>query len=84
MSNSQNINLIFIFQGNSYSIQCQENDKLNAIFLRFATKAQIDIKDLIFYHNAKEVPSCDKTLFNLQIKSNSTFSVVKKMLLVLD
>ena len=48
MSNSQNINLIFIFQGNSYSIQCQENDKLNAIFLRFATKAQIDIKDLIF------------------------------------
>ena len=48
MSNSQNINLIFIFQGNSYSIQCQENDKLNAIFLRFATKAQINIKDLIF------------------------------------
>ena len=78
MSNSQNINLIFIFQGNNYSIQCQENDKLNAIFLRFATKAQIDIKDLIFYHNAKEVPSCDKTLFNLQIKNFSQINAVPK------
>ena len=59
-------------------MQCQESDKLNDVFQRFATKMERNVNDLAFYYNAKEVPSCDKTLFNLQIKSNSTFSVVQK------
>ena len=81
MSNSQNINLIFIFQGNSYSIQCQENDKLNAIFLRFATKAQRNADDFIFYYHAMEVHPSDKTLYNLQVSNYNTFNVVEKTII---
>ena len=73
-----NINLLFVYQGKNLSMQCQESDKLNDVFQRFATKMERNVNDLAFYYNAKEVPSCDKTLFNLQIKSFQTFNVVEK------
>ena len=76
-----NINLLFLYQGKNLSMQCQESDKLNDVFQRFATKVQRNVNDLQFYYNAKEVPSCDKTLFNLQIKSYQTFNVVDKTII---
>ena len=71
-----NINLHFAYGQNSLMIQCQENDKTKDVFQKFADKVQRNVKDFHFYFNSMEIPSCDKTLYNLQIKNYSQINVV--------
>jgi len=71
-----NINLIFIFKGNKITLQCQVTEKLKDVFQRFASKIEKDVKDLEFYFNSMRLVPCDKTLFNLQIKSFSEINAV--------
>ena len=76
-----NINLIFNFEGNNLSMQCQESDKLKDVFQKFATKVQRDVNDLVFYFNSVQLVAYDKTLFNLQLKPFSTINAVDKHVL---
>lgn len=73
-----NINLIFIYKGNNLSMQCMSTDKLRDVYTRFATKMQKNIDDFSYFSNAKEVPPCDKTLEQLQLRNYFTFNVVQK------
>ena len=71
-----NINLNFVYGVNSLMIQCQESDKTRDVFQKFADKVQRKVKDFHFYFNSMEIPSCDKTLYNLQSKNVSQIFVI--------
>ena len=73
-----NINLIFNYQGNNLSMQCQDSEKLKDVFQRFASKVQKNVNDLDFYFNSIQLIPCDKTLFNLQLRTFSTITAVDK------
>ena len=69
------LNLIFNFQGKSLTLQCTENETLNEIYKRYCIKADLNINDIKFYKNGKELKGCEKTLSALGIHPNSTFDV---------
>ena len=73
-----NLNLIFNFKGNKLTMQCQDTDKLKDVLQKFANKVQRNVDDLDFYINTIRLVPCDKTLFNLQIKTFYTINVVDK------
>ena len=71
-----NLTLIFNYEGNKISMQCNSNEKLNDVYNRFCSKVGQNMSNCAFYFNAKIVPPCNKTLENLQIKNFNAFSVV--------
>ncbi len=78
---SNNINLIFNYQGNQITMQCQSNEKIKDVFKRFGTKVQRNADDFAFYYHAMEVHPSDKTLYNLQVSNYNTFNVVEKTII---
>ena len=73
-----NLNLVFNFQGNSITMQCNSSEKLIDVYTRLCSKIGKNLSDCSFYRNAKEVPPCNKTLENLQITNFNSFVVVLK------
>ena len=73
---SNPISLIFLYEGNSLTIQCQEGDKIDDVFNRYCVKSGLDIKYTKFYYNSKEILRCGKSLFALGIGNRSVFNVV--------
>ena len=69
------LNLIFNYQGKSLTLQCTENETLNQVYKRYCTKADININDVKFYKNGREIIGCEKTLSALGIGSFTTFDV---------
>ena len=73
-----NINLVFTYQGNNITMQCQPYEKLSDVYGRFSTKIQRNVGDFNFFLNAREVPPCDKTLEQLQVSNFCKFDAVEK------
>ena len=49
------INLDFIYQGNTIKIQCQRNDYMKDIFKRYLVKISKDINDVYFMCNGNRI-----------------------------
>ena len=73
---SEQLTLVFFYEGKSVTIQCQETDKIDDIFNRYCVKAGLSPEDTKFYYNSREVKRCGKTLFALGIGNRGTFNVV--------
>ena len=70
-----NLTILFNYQGNRWTMQCKDTDKLNEVFQRFCGKVGANNKDMKFYANSSEIIPCDKTLFALNIKNMFLFDV---------
>ena len=70
------LNIIFNFQGNSVPVQCKSSDKLKDIYIKFCNKVQKNPKDIKFYLNSREVPSCEKNLEQLGVGNYYQFNAV--------
>ena len=73
---SDQLTLVFFYEGKSVTIQCQENDKIDDIFNKYCLKAGLSTVDTKFYYNSREVKRCGKTLCALGIGNRGTFNVV--------
>ena len=73
-----NLNIVFMYKGNSISIQTVSSEILTNLYKRFASKVGKNVGDLQFYFNAFEVPPCNKTLENLNLQNFNTFNVVER------
>ena len=67
--------LIFNYQGKSSTLQCTATDTLNQVFNRYCIKTDLNIKDVRFYKNGKELKGCEKTLSALELKNNANIDV---------
>ena len=76
------LSIIFEFQGKNISIQCLESDKIDDIFNKYCQKAGLDINDVTFYYNSREVKRSGKTLFALGIVNYGKFNVVQSKYLL--
>ena len=70
------LNIIFVYQGNSVPVQCKSSDKLKDIYIKFCNKVQKSPNDLKFYLNSREVPSCEKNLEQLGVRNYCQFDAV--------
>ena len=50
-----NLSVIFNYQGNKMTMQCQGQDVVDSVFDKFCQKAKIDINDVAFYYNSNVV-----------------------------
>ena len=73
---SNNITLIFDVGGNKMTMQCQKTDKIDDVFQRFCTKAQVNLDEVQFYYNSTVWTYKDKTLEQLGLQNYFTFTVV--------
>ena len=79
---SNNITLIFEFKGNKMTMQCQKDDKIDDVFQRFCTKAQVKLDEVQFYYNSTIWTYKGKTLEQLGLQSFFTFNVVSEKTVV--
>jgi hypothetical protein len=63
------------FKGKSLTLQCTENETLNQIYKRYCIKADLNINDVKFYKNGKELKGCEKTLSALGITTFTNIDV---------
>ena len=70
-----NLNLVFNLQGKSITLQCNPSETLNQVFKRYCTKVDLNINEIKFYKNSKELRGCEKTLSALDIKNYTTIDV---------
>ena len=70
-----NLTIIFNFQGKSLTLQCTPSETLNEIFKRYCIKADLNLNDVKFYKNGKELRGCEKTLSALDLKNYDTIDV---------
>ena len=73
-----NLSVIFNYEGNAVTMQCQSNEVVDNVFQRFCGKAKININDVKFYYNSSEVKLSGKTLEALGVKNLFKFDVVKE------
>ena len=73
-----NLSVIFNYEGNAITMQCQSNEVVDNVFQRFCGKAKININDVKFYYNGSEVKLSGKTLEALGVKNFFNFNVVKE------
>ena len=71
-----NLTLIFNYQGKPLTLQCKESETLNNVFQRYCTKADLQLDDVKFYMNSKELRKCDKTLAALGLANRTTLDVI--------
>ncbi len=71
-----NLTIIFSLGGNKLSLQCKKNEKIEDVFKRFCTKAQVKIEDVKFYYNSTEFKVWGKTLEQLNLPNFFNFEVV--------
>ena len=79
---SQQLTLVFFYEGKSITIQCQESDKIDDVFNKYCFKSGLDPNDTKFYYQSKEVKRCGKTLYALGIVNNGKFNVVSSKYLL--
>ena len=72
----------FEFQGKTISVQCLQSDKIDDVFNKYCQKAGLDINDVTFYFNSREVKRSGKTLFALGIVNYGKFNVVQSKYLM--
>ena len=72
-----NLSIIFNKGGNSITMQCNANDPLDNVLNRFCIKSEVNINEVTFYYNGRELPICNKTLFNLGIQNFQNINVVE-------
>ena len=73
-----NLSVIFNYQGNKMTMQCQGQDVVDSVFDKFCQKAKIDINDVAFYYNSNVVKKSGKTLDALGVKNLFAFDVVRE------
>ncbi len=73
-----NLSVIFNYEGNPITMQCQGQEVVDNVFQRFCAKARINIDDVKFYYNSTEVKQSGKTLDALGVKNLFNFNVVKE------
>ncbi len=69
------LSLIFNYQGKSLTLQCIPTETLNQVFNRYCIKADLNIKDVKFYKNGKELKGCEKTLSALELTNYANIDV---------
>ena len=76
---TENVTLIFIFEGNRLAIHAKKSDKIEDVFLRFCTKAQVNRGDVKFYFNSAEFKIWGKTVEQLDLRNLLEITVVKEI-----
>ena len=71
-----NLSLIFNYQGKPLTLQCTQNETLNQVFKRYCIKAELNIDDVKFYMNSKELKGCEKTLAALGLGNRTNLDVI--------
>ncbi len=75
---ADNFTITFNYQGAYMTVQCKQTDKIDDVFAKFFSKAQVNQNDVKFYHNSREFLVWGKTLEQLGFKNFTTFDVVNE------
>ena len=78
--------VIFSYKGNKTSIQCEENQKMKDICIKFSTKLNIDINKIYFLYNGDKLNEelklkyikKDKNINEVNILVNDVNEIIKK------
>ena len=80
------MSVTFSYKGNKNSIQCEENQKMKDICIKFSTKLNIDINKIYFLYNGdklneelklKDIKK-DKNINEINILVNEVNEIIKK------
>ena len=78
-----NLALVFNFEGNKLTLQCKDTEVIGDVFNKFCTKASLDPNEVKFYFNSFEIKKdCGKTVRALNLKTLTTFDVVRAKIVI--
>ena len=78
-----NLALVFSFSGNNWTLQCKSTDVIGDVFNKFCAKALLDPNEVKFYFNSFEIKKdCGKTVRALNLKTFTTFDVVRAKIVI--
>ena len=79
---ADNFTVTFNYQGAYMTVQCKQTDKIDDVFAKFFSKAQVNQNDVKFYHNSREFLVWGKTLEQLEIRNFKEFNVVSDKIVI--
>ena len=70
------LKVIFEFQGKPLTLEASPSETLDSLLIRYTLLADLNINDIKFYKNGKELKRCSQTLDELELSNYTNIDVI--------